>query len=67
MSYASNDEMWRNLLTGAAGELLVSAASTERAKLHTARLESRRLDLKGREEPVDVYVLGAATAAAAAA
>jgi adenylate cyclase len=43
-----------------AGELLVSAASAGRASLPTAGLEQRQLTLKGREEPVDVVVLGAA-------
>ena len=46
----------------AAGELIVSAATAERAGISTDGLESRRLDLKGREEPVDVFVLTAATA-----
>lgn len=50
-----------------AGELLVSAAALERAGLDPAGLESRRLELKGREEPVDVVVFGAAEAPAAAA
>lgn len=43
----------------AAGELLVSAVSAGRAGIPTAGVESRRLALKGREEPVDVYVLHA--------
>ena len=42
-----------------AGELLVSASTIERAGISTAGLESRRLELKGREEPVDAFVLGA--------
>jgi adenylate cyclase len=53
----------------AAGELLASAATVERAGIATAGLESRRLELKGREEPVDVFVLesiGATEAGAAA-
>ena len=48
----------------AAGELLVSAATAERAAVSTDELESRRLELKGREEPVDVFVLQADTARA---
>jgi adenylate cyclase len=40
------------------GELLVSVASAERAGLAIAGLERRRLELKGRQEPVDVVVLG---------
>jgi adenylate cyclase len=47
----------------AAGELLVSAAALERAGVERTGLETRRLDLKGREEPVDVFVFGAADAA----
>ena len=38
-----------------AGELLVSEATAGRADLATAGLERRRLELKGREEPVDAY------------
>lgn len=49
----------------AAGELLVSSASAQRAGIQTAGLEQRRLDLKGREEPVDVFVLDARSPAAA--
>jgi adenylate cyclase len=45
----------------AAGELIVSATTAERAGVGTAGLESRRLELKGREEPVDVFVLQAAS------
>lgn len=41
-----------------AGELLVSTLSAERASLDTSALERRHLLLKGREEPVDVVVLG---------
>ena len=47
----------------AAGELLVSLATAERANLDTAGLERRHLALKGRAEPVDVVVLGASGAA----
>ena len=43
----------------AAGELLVSAAAIERAGVESTGLEARRLELKGREEPVDVFVFGA--------
>lgn len=42
-----------------AGELLVSVVAAEQAGLATAGLEHRRLQLKGRDEPVDVVVLGA--------
>ena len=45
-----------------AGELLVSEASARQAGLDTAGLEHRRLQLKGREEPVEVVVLGASAA-----
>lgn len=41
-----------------AGELLVSIATVERANLATDSLERRTLELKGREEPIDVVVLG---------
>ena len=44
----------------AAGELLVSAAALEHAGMEATGLESRRLALKGRDEPVDVFVLGPA-------
>jgi len=47
-----------------AGELLVSLETATLAGLDTAGLEARRLSLKGREEPVDVVVLGSLTAAA---
>jgi adenylate cyclase len=40
-----------------AGELLVTIASAERANLATDGLEHRTLELKGREEPVEVVVL----------
>jgi adenylate cyclase len=42
-----------------AGEVLVSTASVEFAKLDTAGLERRSLDLKGKSEKVDVVVLPA--------
>jgi adenylate cyclase len=44
-----------------AGELLVSDATAQLAGISTASLERRRLDLKGRGEPVDVVVLGPST------
>ena len=44
----------------AAGELLVSAAALEHAGMEATGLEARRLALKGREEPVDVFVFGPA-------
>ncbi len=47
----------------AAGELLISVQSAQRADLATVGLERRRLELKGREELVDVVVLMGATAA----
>lgn len=49
----------------AAGELIVSAATADRAGLRTEGLESRRLEIKGRQGLVDVFVLleGAATGA----
>jgi adenylate cyclase len=40
-----------------AGELLVSIAAAERANLALEGLERRRLEVKGREEPVDVVVV----------
>jgi class 3 adenylate cyclase len=51
----SSDEKWRSV--AAAGELLVSIASAERANLVTDGLGRRTLELKGREEPIDVVVL----------
>jgi adenylate cyclase len=42
------------------GELLVSEAAAAKAGFDTAGLEHRRLELKGREEPVDIVVLHAA-------
>ncbi|MCI0583232.1 MAG: adenylate/guanylate cyclase domain-containing protein [Chloroflexi bacterium] len=47
-----------------AGELLVSLASAQRANLATDGLERRTLELKGREEPIDVVVLGRTAVAA---
>jgi adenylate cyclase len=44
-----------------AGELLVSIATAERANLGTDGLERRTLELKGREEPIDVVVLMGST------
>jgi adenylate cyclase len=44
-----------------AGELIVSAVTAEQAGLTVAGLERRRLELKGREEAVDVFVLPVAT------
>jgi adenylate cyclase len=46
-----------------AGELLVSLAAAERAGLALDGLEHRHLEVKGREEPVDVVVLGPEQAA----
>lgn len=46
-----------------AGDLLASAATVGRAGISTAGLEARRLQLKGREEPVDVFVLQAGVTA----
>lgn len=40
-----------------AGEILVSQPMAERAKLETDGLEKRSLELKGKTEPVDVWVL----------
>jgi adenylate cyclase len=51
----------------AAGELLVSEMSAQAAGLDTAGLERRTLDLRGREQPVDVWVASARRHAAAAA
>ena len=42
-----------------AGEVLVSAAAAAQAGLHSTGLETRRLALKGRTEPVDAFVLSA--------
>jgi adenylate cyclase len=40
-----------------AGEILVSSATARAAGLPPVGLETRRLELKGRHEPMDVYVL----------
>jgi adenylate cyclase len=52
-----------------AGEILMSALTATAAGVGTAALESRRLDLRGRSEPLDVWVehVGAASATANAA
>ncbi|HEX7950878.1 MAG TPA: adenylate/guanylate cyclase domain-containing protein [Candidatus Limnocylindrales bacterium] len=42
------------------GELLVSVAAAERANVGAADAEHRTLDLKGREQPIEVVVLHAA-------
>ncbi len=42
-----------------AGELLVSAMTAEAAELETDGLERRTLELRGREQPVDVWVASA--------
>lgn len=55
MPSPSSDEKWRSV--AAAGELLVAIASAERANLVTDGLERRKLEPKGREEPIDVVVL----------
>ncbi len=47
----------------AAGELLVSTETARRANLALDGLEHRTLELKGREEPVEVVVLGPAATA----
>jgi adenylate cyclase len=41
-----------------AGEILVSASAAEEGGLDTAGLERRSLSVRGREEPVDVVVVG---------
>jgi len=46
-----------------AGELLVSSDAAGRANLETGGLERRTLELKGRQEPVEVVVLTQAAAA----
>lgn len=45
----------------AAGEVLVSVASLGQAGYSAAGLEQRRLELKGREEPIDVVVIRTAS------
>ena len=42
------------------GELLVTAAAASMAGIEDAGLEHRRLSLKGKAEPTDIVVLGAA-------
>jgi class 3 adenylate cyclase len=51
----SSDVKWRSV--AAAGELLVSIASAERASLVPDGLERRTPELKGHEEPIDVVIL----------
>jgi adenylate cyclase len=43
-----------------AGEILISAAARSAAQLGTDGLEPRRLELKGRKEPVDVWAMSIA-------
>jgi hypothetical protein len=43
-----------------AGEILVSASTAQAAGLDTAQLEFRHLELKGRQQAMDVYVMGPA-------
>jgi len=40
-----------------AGEILVSREACTAAKFDTSKLEERRLELKGRSEPIDVFVV----------
>jgi adenylate cyclase len=55
------------LATAAAtGEILVSSTAAERAGLDTAGLEGRTLELRGREETVDAWVVTSRQDAAAA-
>ena len=49
------------------GELLVSEMTAEAAGLETGGLERRTLELRGREQPVDVWVAAMRQQAAAAA
>ena len=49
------------------GELLVSADAARSANWETAGLERRTLELKGRTEPVDAWVVRADVAGAVAA
>jgi adenylate cyclase len=46
----------------AAGELLVSSDAVERAGLDVSGLERRSVEVRGREAPIDVFALVAATA-----
>jgi adenylate cyclase len=50
-------------LTGVAGagEILISAAAASAADLETDRLERRTLELRGRDQSVDAWVVGART------
>ena len=41
----------------AAGEVLVSEVAAQKAGLDTSQLAKRRLELKGKREPMDVWVL----------
>jgi class 3 adenylate cyclase len=41
----------------AAGEVVLSESTVRKAGLDTAGLEKRRLALKGKSEPMDVWVL----------
>jgi adenylate cyclase len=43
--------------TARAGEILISDAALKAARLDTVGMEMRRLELKGRQEPVDVWSL----------
>jgi adenylate cyclase len=47
------------------GEILVSTAAAAAARLETSQMESRQLTLKGRQQPMDVYVTRLEAAAAA--
>lgn len=51
----------------AAGELLISASAATAAGLDTAMLEARRLELRGRSEPVDAWAERVVAAGAPAA
>jgi adenylate cyclase len=46
----------------AAGELLVSADAAARARLDVSALDQRSVEVRGREAPIDVFALVAATA-----
>ncbi len=50
----------------AAGEILISSSAAAAAELETAGLESRLLELRGRAESVEAFVLKASTASVAA-
>jgi adenylate cyclase len=47
-----------------AGEILVSLATASEARLETAGLERRSLELKGKAEPFETIVLGGPSSAA---